>query len=290
MLLPNSSVVPCPCPELSCGLSSSGAVWEEQEKPRGSQSLAELWEGPCARLWIWGGRCLAERGGDSEVSPPSLSLSLLCPLLLRVLPGRHPQPCTMKCPLEQPPLPSPVRVNPHIPQALPAGNGYPSPDCQFGPVRTRVQHWERIAAAVVAADTSPTVPLLGGWGRECKTIPGAALSPSLCLVPGYPLSPHCWRQAGGGGCSLCPLPLLIPVPCHLPPELELFVPLLRDRRHRGAAGLLEALQEGSAVSFGSPRRNFHPWAMSWGVTSPVQTFPAVLIIFPEFSGLGACGW
>lgn len=27
-----------------------------------------------------------------------------------------------------------------------------------------------------------------------------------------------------------------------------------------------------------------------GVTSPAQTFPAVLIIFPEFSGLGACGW
>lgn len=156
--------------------------------------------------------------------------------------------------------PSPVRVNPHIPQALPAGNGYPGPSCQFGPVRTRVQHWERIAAAVVAADTSPNVPLLGGCDRECRTIPGAGPSLSLCLIPGYPLSARCWRRAGGGGCS--PRPLSPLVPCHLCLGLELFVPLPRDPRHRGAAGLLEALPEGNAVSFGSPRSNFDLWGMS----------------------------
>lgn len=36
MLLPNPSGVPRPCPELSCGLSSSGAAWEEQENLQGS--------------------------------------------------------------------------------------------------------------------------------------------------------------------------------------------------------------------------------------------------------------
>lgn len=167
--------------------------------------------------------------------------------------------------------PSPVRVNPHIPQALPAGNGYPGPSCQFGPVRTRVQHWERIAAAVVAADTSPNVPLLGGCDRECRTIPGAAPSLSLCLIPGYPLSARCWRRAGGGGCS--PRPLSPLVPCHLCLGLELFVPLPRDPRHRGAAGLLEALPEGNAVSFGSPRSNFDLWGMSWGPPPRHKHFP-----------------
>lgn len=235
MLLPNSSVVPCPCPELSCGLSSSGAVWEEQENPRGSQSPAELWEGPCARLWIWGGRCLAGRGGDTGVSPPSLSLSL-CPLLLVSCWADTPSPVPRSALWNTPP-PNPVRVNPRIPQALPAGNGYPGPDCQFGPVGTHVQHWERIAAAVVAADTSPNVPLLGGCGRECRTIPGAALSRSLCLVPGYHLSPRCWHRPGNGDCSLCPLPLFIPVPCHLPLGLELFVP--PPRSIPGTAELLD---------------------------------------------------
>lgn len=284
MLLPNSSVVPCPCPELSCGLSSSGAVWEEQEKPRGSQSPAELWEGPCARLCIWGGRCLAERGGDSEVSPPSLSLSLLCPLLLRVLPGRHPQPCTTKCPLEQPPPPSPVRVNPHIPQALPAGNGYPGPDCQFGPVRTRVQHWEQIAAAVVAADTSPTVPLLGGCDKECRTIPAAALSPSLCL---------CHLAAGtglGAGAALrvpsrCSSLSLVTFPrgwsCLCPPARS---PAPRSCRIAGRS-------PGRKRCFlWVSQEELSPLGDVMGVTSPAQTFPAVLIIFPEFGGLGARGW
>lgn len=162
---------------------------------------------------------------------------------------------------------------------------------QFGPVRTRVQHWERIAAALVAADTSPNVPQLGGCDRECKTIPGAALSPSQCLIPGYPLSPPCWHRAGGMGNSLCPLPLLVPVLCHLPPGLQLFVPLPReDRWLSGAAGLLEALQEGSAVSFGSPRRNFHLWAMSGGSPPRHKHFPLRCLFFSEFSGLGKCGW
>lgn len=169
-------------------------------------------------------------------------------------------------PFGTPSLPSPVRVNPHIPQALPAGNGYPGPDCQFRPVRSRVQHWEQIAAAAVAADTSPNVPLLGGCDRECRTIPVAALPRSLCLVPGYPLSPRCWRRAGGGGCSPCPLPLLVPVPCHLPRGWSCLCP------SRGAAGLLEALQEGSAVSFGSPRRNC-PRGMSWGPPARHKHFP-----------------
>lgn len=170
------------------------------------------------------------------MSPPSCHCpcALCCSVSLQA-----PQPRTTKCPLEHPPLPSPVRVNPHIPQALPAGNGYPSPDCQFGPVRTRVQRWERIAAAVVAADTSPDVPLLGGCDRECRTIPGAALPrpwmssvPSL-LAPGWgrgllsvspptahpcPLSPSpgagavcappaaprsCWMAGSSPGRKLC---------------------------------------------------------------------------------------
>lgn len=122
------------------------------------------------------------------------------------------------------------------------------------------------------------IPLPGGCDRECKTIPGAAPSPSLCLIPGCPLSPHCWHQAGGGGCSPCPLSLL--VPCHLPLGLEPFVPLPRDPRHRGAAGLLEALQEGSAVSFGSPRSNLDFWGMSWGPPPLHKHFPLRRLFFP----------
>lgn len=208
MLLPNYSVVPCPCPELSCGLSSSGAVWEEQENPWGSQSLAELWEGPCAWLWIWGGRCLAGRGGDTGVSPPSLSLSL-CPLLLVSCCPTPPAPYH-EVPFGTRPLPSPVRVNPLIPQALPAGNCYPGPDRQFGPVRTHVQHW--IAAAVVAADTSPNVPLLGGCGRECKTIPGAALSRSLCLIPWISSVPSLLAPGWGWGLFFVSPPAVHPCP------------------------------------------------------------------------------
>lgn len=259
MLLPNPSVVPCPCPELSCGLSSSGAGWEEQENLQGSpcpgRALCPA-EGlgksvPCRK-----GRC--QRGVPSLAVTVPVSFAAPCPA------GRHPQPRTTKCPLEHPPCPA-LCVSIHtFPQALPAGNGYPGPDCQFRPVRSHVQHWERIA---VAADTSPNVPLLGGCDRECRTIPVAALPQSLCLVPGYPLSPRCWRRAGGRGCSPCPLLLLIPVPCHLPWGWSCLCP------SRGTAGLLEALQEGSAVSFGSPRRNCHLWGMSWGSPARHKHFP-----------------
>lgn len=110
------------------------------------------------------------------------------------------------------PPPNPVRVNPHIPQALPAGNGYPGPDCQFGPVRIHVQHWERIAAAVVAADTSPNVPLLRGCGRECKTIPGAALSipvprPCISSVPSLLAPGWGWGQFSASPPAVHPCPL-----------------------------------------------------------------------------------
>lgn len=163
------------------------------------------------------------------------------------------------------PLPSPVRVNPHIPQALPAGNCYLSPNCQFGPVRTHVQHGlQQLWWLQTRPQMSPYWVGVAGNAKPSRE--------QLCLhpcasSPGYPLSPHCWHRAGD--CSLCPLPLFIPVPC----QLELFVPLPCDPRRCGAAGLLEGLQEGSAVSFGSPRRNFHLWEMSQGPPPRHKHFP-----------------
>lgn len=180
-------------------------------------------------------------------------------------------------PFGTPPLPSPVRVSPHIPQAPPAGNGYPGPGCQFGPVRTHVQRWERIAAAAGAANTSPNVPLLGGCDRECKTIPGAALSPSLCLVPGYPLSPRCWRR---GLLALSPPVPLSPSPgagvvC-APPAAPRSCWMAGSSPGRKRCFLRVSQEELSPQGDGGHL--------------PAQTLPAALIIFPEFSGLGACGW
>lgn len=111
------------------------------------------------------------------------------------------------------PLPSPVRVNPHIPQALPAGNCYPGPDCQFGPVRTHVQHGlQQLWWLQARPQMSPSWVGVAGNAEPSRE--------QLCLdpcasSPGYPLSPRCWHRAGGGGCSLCPLPVH---PCPLSPS------------------------------------------------------------------------
>lgn len=266
MLLPNYSVVPCPCPELSCGLSSSGAVWEEQENPWGSQSLAELWEGPRAWLWIWEGRCLAGRAGDTGVSPPSLSLSL-CPLLL--VSCWAPSPVPRSALWNAPPAQPGACQSSHSPGTA----SWKLLSRPRLPVRTSEDPcpaW--IAAAVVAAGTSPNVPLLGGCGRECRTIPGAALSRSLCLVPWISSVPSLLAPGWGWGLFFVSPPCSSLSLVTFPWGWSCLCPS-RDPRHRGAAGLLEALQEGSAVSFGSPRRNFHLWEMSRGPPPRHKHFP-----------------
>lgn len=86
--------------------------------------------------------------------------------------------------------------------------------------------------------------------------PGSSSASIPVPVPGYPLSPGCWPRAGAAlrVPSRCSSLSLVTFPCCwscLCPS-------------HGTAGLLEALQEGSCVSFGSPRRNCHLWGCHGG--------------------------
>lgn len=222
-----------------------------------------------SRLRGWAGRCLAGRGGASAVSPPSLSLSPS----RSVSPRPHRQPRTTKCPLEPPPCPAlcvSIRAFPgrcQLEMVIPA---------LCGAVRSRGQPWERLAAAAVAADASPNVPLRGGCDRECRTFPGAARPPSLCLCP---------LAAGTGpGAALRVPPAAHPCPSSpsrvagavcAPPTA-----LLDCWKLSGKEVLFPLGLPGGTVTSGGCR----------GVTCPAQTLPAALVVFPEFSGLGACGW
>ncbi|KAL2300088.1 hypothetical protein Nmel_012048 [Mimus melanotis] len=268
MLLPNSSV-PCPCPELSCGLSSSGAVWEEQENPRGSQSPAELWEGPCAPLWIWGGRCLAGRG---VVTPG-------CPL-----PRCH-CPCALCC--SCPVGPTPPAPYHEVPFGTP-----PCPTlCVSILAFPRHCQLEMVIPALTAS--------LDQWGPMSST--GSGLQQLWWLQTRPQMSP-CWMGVAGNAepsrgqlcldpCAssldiICPLSVgtglgmgtVLCVPSRYSSLSLVTFPcgwncLCPSRAIPGTAELLEALQEGSAVSVGSPRRNFHLWGMSRGPPPRHKHFP-----------------
>lgn len=267
MLLPNPSGVPWPCPELSCGLSSSGAGWEEQENLQGSPNPG--WGG-------WGRVGALQEGAVPAGCPlPHCHLPLSCAAPCPPCP--HPQPPTTKCPLEHPPCPA-LCVSMHtfpwhcqLEMVIPA---------LTGPVRSHGQHWEQIAVAVVAADTSPMSPCwVGVTGSAEPSREQLCLHP--CACPWIPSVP--WLLAPGRGCSPCPLPLLIPVPCHLPVLLELFVPL---PRHCWIAGS----SPGRKLCFlWLSQEELSPLGDVMGATCPAQTLPAALVVFPEFSGLGACG-
>lgn len=174
--------------------------------------------------------------------------------------GPTPQPRTTKCPLERPPCPAPcvsIRTFPRhrlLEMVIP---GLAASSNQFGPMSSAGSGLQQLRGLQTRPQMSPCWEGVTGNAKPSRE----QLCPHPCASS---LDILCPLAAGAGDCSPCPLPSL----CHLPLGPELFVPL---PRHRGAAGWLEALQEGSAVSSGSPRRNFHLRGM--GATSRHKHFP-----------------